>query len=289
VLSTSPASSQVASGQPTADDLVTSNLPLVGHIVRETMMRVPGHVDRDDLTSAGLVALVKAGQSFDPERGVPFARYAATRIRGAVLDELRAVDWAPRSVRRRARDLDQARARLGATMGRAADDREVAQALGLTLEEVTANADDLSRAQVISIDAQPDQGAVADSLVSHAPSPEQALEHRERLAYLVEAIQELPERLRAVVEGYFLEERPMAEIAAELGVTESRVSQMRAEALVLLRDALNHELDPGQLAPHARPQGSAARRRDAYFAAVAARHAASVRRPLGLSALDETA
>ena len=81
----------------------------------------------------------------------------------------------------------------------------------------------------------------------------------------------------------------MAEIAAELGVTESRVSQMRAEALVLLRDALNHALDPSQVAPHARPQGSAARRRDAYFAAVASRHAASVRRPIGLAALDETA
>ena len=279
VLPTSPLSSLTASCPSMADDLVTSNLPLVGHVVRETMMRVPGHVDRDDLTSAGLVALVKAGQSYDPERGVPFARYAATRIRGAVLDELRAVDWAPRSVRRRARDLDQARARLGATMGRAADDREVAQALGLSLEEVTANADDLSRAQVMSIDAHPDQGSVADSLVSLAPSPEQALEHRERLAYLGEAILELPERLRAVVEGYFLAERPMAEIAAELGVTESRVSQLRAEAMVLLRDALNSQLDPALVPAANRPDGVAARRREAYFAAVAARHAVNVRGP----------
>lgn len=92
-----------------------------------------------------------------------------------------------------------------------------------------------------------------------------------------------------MISDYFLEERPMAEIAAELGVTESRVSQMRAEALVLLRDALNRELDPSLVTPHARPQGSAARRREAYFAAVAARHAASVRRPVGLAALDETA
>jgi RNA polymerase sigma factor for flagellar operon FliA len=92
-----------------------------------------------------------------------------------------------------------------------------------------------------------------------------------------------------VISDYFLNERPMSEIAAELGVTESRVSQMRAEALVLLRDALNHELDPTRLEAHARPEGSAARRREAYFAAVAARHAASVRRPLGVTALDETA
>jgi RNA polymerase sigma factor for flagellar operon FliA len=128
-----------------------------------------------------------------------------------------------------------------------------------------------------------------DILPSSGPTPEQLVEHRERLTYLVEAVAELPERLRIVISDYFLNERPMSEIAAELGVTESRVSQMRAEALVLLRDALNHELDPHRLEPHARPEGSAARRREAYFAAVAARHAASVRRPLGVTALDETA
>lgn len=263
------------------EDLVTSNLPLVGHVVRETMMRVPGHVDRDDLTSAGMVALVKASRSFEVERGVPFARYAATRIRGAVLDELRAVDWAPRSVRRRARDLDQARGQLSARLGRVATDREVAQTLGLSLEEVAANAEDLSRAQVMSIDANPDQDVFAESLVSVAPSPEQSLEHRERLAYLGEAILELPERLRTVVEGYFLAERPMAEIAAELGVTESRVSQLRAEAMVLLKDALNTQLDPDLVQPAARPKGVAARRREAYFAAVAARHAVNARPAAG--------
>jgi RNA polymerase sigma factor for flagellar operon FliA len=125
-------------------------------------------------------------------------------------------------------------------------------------------------------------------LPSGGPTPEQLAEHRERLTYLIEAVAELPDRLRIVICDYFLEERPMAEIAAELGVTESRVSQMRAEALVLLRDALNHELDPGLLQPHARPQGSAARRRETYFAAVAARHAAGVHRP-AVAALDETA
>lgn len=268
------------------EDLVTSNLPLVGHVVRETMMRVPGHVDRDDLASAGMVALVKASRSFQPERGVPFARYAATRIRGAVLDELRAVDWAPRSVRRLARDLDQTRANMSAAMGRVPTDAEVAQALGIGVDEVAANAEDLSRAQVMSIDASPDQDVFADSLVSSAPSPEQALEHRERLAYLSEAILELPERLRLVVEGYFLAERPMAEIATELGVTESRVSQLRAEAMVLLRDALNSQLDPDLVPTAARPEGVAARRREAYFAAVAARHAVNLRGPRRLEQAD---
>jgi RNA polymerase sigma factor for flagellar operon FliA len=272
----------------TLDDLITQNIPVVTHIVRETMGRVPNHVSRDDLTSAGLAALVQASKSFDAERGVPFGRYAATRVRGAILDELRGIDWASRSVRRRARDLDATRAQLAGILGRTPTLDEIASAVGMTRAEIAQNDDDIARAQVLSL--QGAQDASLDSMLPSAgPTPEQLVEHRERLTYLVEAVAELPERLRIVISDYFLEERPMAEIAAELGVTESRVSQMRAEALVLLRDAMNHELDPGQVKPHARPQGSAARRREAYFAAVASRHAASVRRPVGLTALDETA
>lgn len=270
------------------DALITSSIPVVTHIVRETMGRVPSHVSRDDLTSAGLAALVQASKSFDASRGVPFARYAATRVRGAVLDELRGIDWASRSVRRRARDLDATRSQLASILGRVPNPQEVADAVGMTLAEIAQNDDDISRAQVLSLQGAQD-ASLDDVLPSAGPTPEQLVEHRERLSYLVEAVAELPERLRIVISDYFLEERPMADIADELGVTESRVSQMRAEALVLLRDAMNHELDPSMLKPHARPTGSAARRRETYFAAVASRHAASVRRPLGITALDETA
>jgi RNA polymerase sigma factor for flagellar operon FliA len=270
------------------DDLITQHIPVVTHIVRETMGRVPSHVSRDDLTSAGLAALVQASKAFDSERGVPFARYAATRVRGAILDELRGVDWASRSVRRRARDLDATRSQLAAILGRMPSTEEIAQAAGMTMAEIARNDEDIARAQVLSLQGAQD-ASLDEILPTSGPTPEQMVEHRERLTYLVEAVAELPDRLRIVISDYFLDERPMSEIAAELGVTESRVSQMRAEALILLRDALNHELDPGQLEPHARPEGSAARRREAYFAAVAARHAASVRRPLGVSALDETA
>ncbi|MFC6288151.1 sigma-70 family RNA polymerase sigma factor [Nocardioides sp. GCM10027113] len=272
-LGTSPHAASAAD----TDDLVTSHIPLVGHVVRETMSRVPAHVSRDDLTSAGLTALVQAAQGFDESRGVPFARYAATRVRGAVLDELRAVDWASRSVRRRARDLDETRSRLTYSLGRAPTDAEVASALGLTPEEVVANADDIARAQILSLNGTDEHTSYAESLVSKAPSPEAVLEHQEQLTYLSEAVAELPERLRIVVEGYFLAERPMAEIAEELGVTESRISQMRAEAMVLLRDALNSQLDPDLVKPAERPDGVAARRREAYFAAVATRHAAGSR------------
>jgi RNA polymerase sigma factor FliA len=261
---------------PGSEALIAVHVPLVGHIVRETMARVPSHVDRDDLTSAGLAALVQAAHSYDPDRGVPFNRYASTRIRGAILDELRSIDWASRSVRRRARELDATRSQLATALGRPATTVEVAQAAGMSTEEIQANDEDVSRAQVLSLHASEDD-ALGNSLVSKSPTPEALFEHGERLTYLTEAIAELPERLRHVVEQYFLAERPMAEIAVTLGVTESRVSQLRAEALVLLRDALNHELEPDLVPESSRPGGAADRRREAYFAAVAARHARGLR------------
>lgn len=252
---------------------ITAHMPLVGHIVRETMSRVPGHVSRDDLTSAGLTALVTADRSFDAERGVPFARYAATRIRGAVLDELRSVDWASRSVRRRARDLDRTRSELAVALGRPATAEEVATSLGLTADEVLANDEDTARAAVMSLQAG-EGSPVELLLVDRGPAPDEQVLKGEEVAYLHDAIAELPERLRIVVEQYFLAERPMAEIAEALDVTESRVSQMRAEALALIRHALASALEPALLIPHQRPDGCAARRKDAYVAAVAARHAA---------------
>ena len=266
--------------------LVTGHMALVGHIVRESMGRLPGHVNRDDLTSAGLTALVQAARSYDESRGVPFTRYAATRIRGAILDELRGIDWASRSVRRRARELDETRSKLAVELGRVPSDAEVAAAAGITVEEVSANSDDVSRASVMSLQGFGDT-SIDDVLPTRAPSPEDKIEQNERIGYLIDAVALLPDRLRVVVEGYFFTERPMADIADELGVTESRVSQMRAEALVLLKDAMNSALEPELVAPHARPDGCAARRRDAYFAAVASRRTAVAR--LGGVAVDRSA
>jgi RNA polymerase sigma factor FliA len=278
---------ETASAAVDIDDLVTSHMQLVSHIVRESMGRLPGHVNRDDLTSAGLTALVQAARSYDEGRGVPFTRYAATRVRGAIIDELRGIDWASRSVRRRARELDDTRTLLAGRLGRVPTDAEVAEAAGVTVEELAANADDVSRASVMSLQGFGDT-PIDDVLPTRAPSPEEKVEQNERIGYLVDSVALLPERLRVVVEGYFFAERPMAEIADELGVSESRVSQMRAEALVLLKDAMNSALDPELVAPHARPDGCAARRRDAYFAAVASRRTATARIS-ALSALDRTA
>ncbi|MBC2962436.1 sigma-70 family RNA polymerase sigma factor [Nocardioides deserti] len=270
--------------------MAVDHVPLVAHVVRETLTRVPSHVNGDDLRSAGLAALVTAARSFDPTRGVPFGSYATSRIRGAILDELRSVDWASRSVRRRSREIEEARTRLAATMGRLPDNAAVAAALGLDVTEVKRSDDDVARASVLSLSGGPDgSDAVADMVVSKDPGPEAAVLVAERLQYLQEAIAELPDRLRAVVQGYFLDERPMAELAAELGVSESRISQIRAEALVLLRDALNAALDPERLQPHPKPNGCVARRRDAYVAAVAERHAAARAVGATLPAFDTTA
>lgn len=274
-----------STGTEATDELVTSHVPLVRHIVLETLGRVPSHVNRDDLTSAGLVALVKASRSFDPDRGVPFARYAATRVRGAIVDELRASDWASRQVRRRAREVGAARSDLAGALGHAPSSGDLADTLGLSIAEVERNDADVHRAQVLSVEGlqelSPDTFLRADG-----PTPEEEVEHRERLTYLVEAVAELPERLRVVISDYFLCERPMAQIAAELGVTESRVSQMRAEALVLLRDALNRQLEPTKVVAHARPRGAAARRRETYFAAVTNRHEAHRGRRAGVTQAD---
>jgi RNA polymerase sigma factor FliA len=252
------------------ENLIRDNMALVGHLVREMLSRVPSHVNRDDLTSAGLAALVTAAKSYDPERGIPFARFASTRIRGALLDELRGLDWASRSVRSRARRADTARQELTAALGRTPTATELAAALGVGVDEIESVEEDVQRAVVLSLQGFT-AGAAEDMVTERTPGPEELLVHRERIGYLHNAIEALPDRLRLVVTRYFLEERPMAEIAAELGVTESRVSQLRAEALTLLKDGMNSQLAPELLDETERPEGCVARRKAAYYAQVAAK------------------
>jgi RNA polymerase sigma factor for flagellar operon FliA len=260
-------------------DLVRQHLPVVGYLVAEILGRVPQHVQRDDLVSAGQLALVKAARAYDASTGVPFGHYARTRIRGALVDELRAADWATRSVRSRARSMARAEDRLAADLGRWPSDAELARELEVDLGSVAAARTDLHRSVVVSLDQLVESSGSADEHLSpgmHQVDAGQYVVQAERIRYLTAAVQALPERLRVVVEQYFLGERPMAEIAAQLGVTESRVSQLRAEALSLLRDGLNTHLDPEKVAVPERPDGVVARRRSAYYAQVAAFAAVSV-------------
>ena len=265
------------------EDVVRAHMPLVGHLVRETLSRVPAHVNRDDLISAGYAALVAAARGFDEARGVPFARFAAARVRGALLDELRGLDWASRSVRQRARRTDTARQELTAELGRTPTVGEVAAHLGCRVEDIESADDDVQRAVVFSL--QGFATSAADDMVTEpSAGPEEMLIRRERLGYLRHAVDVLPERLRAVIVGYFFEERPMARIAEELGVTESRVSQLRAEALTLLKDGLNTHLDPALAAENPVKEGCVARRRAAYYDQIAGR--GSLRDRLALTSLD---
>jgi len=251
------------------DELVRKNIPLVHYAVAEIAAKIPRHVSRDDLVSAGMAGLAQAARNFDAERGINFDRYASTRIRGALLDELRSCDWASRSVRSRARQVQGAVEELQATLGRAPSNAEVAKHMGVDEATVSSVTEDVHRAVVLNYDSMVVDGGAEEVLPADQRSPDAILIERERQSYLHDAIDALPERLRHVVEGYFFAERPMKELADELGVTESRVSQMRAEALVLLKDGMNSQLDPEVVVDEDRPTQRIARRKAAYFEAIA--------------------
>ncbi|GID92185.1 sigma-70 family RNA polymerase sigma factor [Amorphoplanes digitatis] len=251
------------------ENMIRENMPLVGHLVREMLFKVPAHVHRDDLASAGYAALVTAAKAFDADRGIPFGRFAAVRIRGALLDELRSMDWASRSVRARARRAEVARQELTAQLGRTPTPAELAELLGVGVGELSNVDDDVQRAAVLSLQGFA-VGTAEDMVTDGELNPEEMLLHRERIGYLHDAVAVLPERLRFVVETSFLQERPLSAVAAELGVTESRVSQLRTEALALLKDGLTTHMEQQDLGA-ARGDGCVARRRAAYAAQIAGR------------------
>jgi RNA polymerase sigma factor for flagellar operon FliA len=256
------------------ETLIRDNMALVGHMVREMLFKVPAHVHRDDLASAGYAALVTAAKAFDAGRGIPFGRFAAMRVRGALLDELRGMDWASRSVRARARRADVARQELTARLGRTPSPIELAELLGVAVAELGNVDDDVQRAAVLSL--QGFAAGTAEDMVTEASlNPEEMLLHRERIGYLHDAVAVLPERLRFVVESSFLQERPLSEVARELGVTESRVSQLRTEALALLKDGLTTHME--QQDNGIGRDGCVARRRAVYAAQIATRSTMSSR------------
>ena len=251
------------------DDLVRRHLPLVGYAVAEMVNKVPRHVSRADLESAGMEGLAQAARSYDLARGIAFDRYASNRIRGALLDELRRRDWASRSVRSRARKVTAASDELTARLGHLVVGGPPAEAANLDARIVRSVHDDVFRASVLNFEALRTSPDGTSAMPADHETPDVVLVERERRAYLLDAVSSLPERLRHVVIGYFFEERPMQELADELGVTESRISQMRAEALVLLRDGLNSQLDPELLGPQ--PKSTrVANKRAAFYASIAA-------------------
>jgi RNA polymerase sigma factor for flagellar operon FliA len=255
------------------DALVEASLPLVQHVLWQIAASFPRHTDRDELAQAAALGLVEAAHRFDATRGVPFERWAAVRIRGAILDSVRALDFAPRSLRAASRQLEESRSALMCELGRTPTERETAARLGMTANELAELRARVHRALVLSLDAPSgsdddgDQMTISDIACDRDPSALDQLESQELSAYLADAVRLLPERLRDVVVGYFVDGRTSADIAAELGVTESRVSQLRSEALGLLRTGIDAQYGR-QVAADDELSRRAARRRDAYAEAI---------------------
>lgn len=261
-----------------AKALVEANLPLVGQVVRSVSAHYPRHADRDELMQAAALGLVEAACRFDASRGVPFERWAALRIRGAVVDAVRDRDIAPRGLRSAAREVEETRAALARDHGRTPTNEELARAVGISEAELNGIVGRAHRSVVLSLDAPvasaggTEETLGASILDEAALQPVELLEQREQSAYLRDALSCLPERLRTIVSGYFLEGRSSAELAAELGVTESRVSQLRSEALTLMRHGLEAQYaETRRPAPAAVAGGRSAQRYEAYAAAVAER------------------
>ncbi|MGI8754792.1 MAG: sigma-70 family RNA polymerase sigma factor [Acidimicrobiales bacterium] len=259
---------------PDIQKLIEDHLPLVRHVVFQVAVNFPRHVDREELATAGALGLVEAARRYDDSRGVPFDRFAALRIRGAILDAVRAADWAPRSVRNLARRLEAIEQRLASNLGRMPSPEETATALGVSGEELRRLQDKMFRSVVLALEYDANDGEEDQTLVEVLTDesmlePAEELENRELKAYLRDAVHLLPERHRIVVVGYFLEGRKSRDLAAFLGVTESRISQLRSEALEMLREGITAQYDADQALEDVAPQGRVARRKAGYATAIA--------------------
>jgi RNA polymerase sigma factor for flagellar operon FliA len=236
-----------AKGDPAIRDrLIVTYAPLVKYVAGRLGSGLPAHVDDEDLVSYGLLGLIGAIERYDPERDVKFETYAIARIRGAIIDELRALDWVPRSVRSRARDIERAIAELEAKLGRVPTDEEIATKLGLTTEELDESLSEIGRSSIAALDelwtisgTSGDQVALIDTIEDpEAPDPQGSLSQTELREAIADAIARLPEREKLVVTLYYYEELTLREIGEVLGVTESRVSQLHTKAILRLKARL---------------------------------------------------
>src|SRR3954462_11092357 len=224
------------------DRLVVSYSPMVRYLATKKLRELPSHWELDDLVSCGLLALVEAIDRFDPAKGATFEQYAWTRVSGAIMDDLRRQDWASRSVRRLARQVDRARDAFFVKTGRFPSDEELATKLELSLDDLPSHFEELDRAELASLNAPSRTGDEGDLEIGdtiEAPvgehEPERATLAGERAAMMREAISRLSEREQTILHLVHVEELQGAEIGARLGVSESRVSQILASARQKLR------------------------------------------------------
>jgi RNA polymerase sigma factor FliA len=229
--------------------LVVAYSPLVKYVAGRTAAGLPPHVEESDLISYGLGGLIAAIERFDPAREIKFETYAIMRIKGAIIDELRAMDWVPRSVRARAREVERANAKLEHRLQRAPTDKEIAAELKVSLDELNESLLTISHSSVVALDelwstsdSSGDQVSLMDTLEdTTAPDPAKALDIGDLKDRIADSIATLPEREKLVIALYYYENLTLREIGEVLGVTESRVSQLHTKAVLRLRSRMHEE------------------------------------------------
>ena len=224
------------------ETLINETLPLIRHIAHRVASRLPSNIEMRDLINAGVIGLLDAVDKFEPARNVKFKTYAEVRIRGAILDSLRDLDWAPRSLRKKSKDLEKAYSELSQKLGRAATDEEVCAAMGEDLEHFHALVDQLHGLTVGSFENL-GENEDSENYINYYPDdgsndPYLKFEGNEVTSLLAAVIEELPEKERLVLSLYYYEEFTMKEIGTLLGVNESRVSQLHTKATLRLRAKL---------------------------------------------------
>ena len=263
------------------DRLVRENLAIVGYLVNE-VARKATHLSRDDLASAGALGLVMAAETFDPSQGVPFGAFARRRILGAIADEMRSADWATRGARQRIKGALQVQESLTGALGRTPTVDEVAESLGVDRAAAAEALTDATRSVAVLDES------ISDVVAADVVNPEDAVLETERTRYLVAAVRGLPERMRYVVEQIYFHERSVGDLALELGLTHSAVSQQRTTAVRLLREGLQSTYATGP-APTVESSKIAPARRAAYLARLAETATASMVSPAVQAAAMRTA
>jgi RNA polymerase sigma factor for flagellar operon FliA len=226
--------------------LVVAYSPLVKYVAGRMASGLPSHVEEGDLISYGLIGLIGSIERYDLDREIKFETYAVARIRGAIIDELRSLDWVPRSVRAKARDVEKAHSQLENKLGRAPNEEEMADKLGVSVDDFRTTLLEIANSSVLALDdlwtvSDPDGGQVSllDTIRDpNAIDPEEAIDTVELKDRLADAIEGLPERERLVIALYYYENLTLREIGEVLGVTESRVSQLHTKAVLRLKSAL---------------------------------------------------
>jgi RNA polymerase sigma factor FliA len=226
--------------------LVVAYSPLVKYVAGRMSSGLPAHVEEADLISYGLIGLINAIERFDLAREIKFETYAIPRIRGAIIDELRSLDWVPRSVRARAREIERANTKLEHKLQRAPTDEEMSHDLGITVDEFQDSLVQISNSTIAALDelwsvsdSSGDSVSLLDTLHDpDAPNPEQVVDATELKDRVADAIARLPEREKLVIALYYYENLTLREIGEVLGVTESRISQLHTKAVLRLRGHL---------------------------------------------------